>query len=95
MESKSSGLANQALLDKIDQLRELNVQSIELTQLVVLGDQSSGKSSVLESLTGFSFPQAPGLCTQYATQISCRRELEEYVAVSIISQQGADAATED
>jgi hypothetical protein len=33
MESNPSGLANQALLDKIDQLRELNVQSIELPQV--------------------------------------------------------------
>ncbi|KAI0616258.1 interferon-induced GTP-binding protein Mx1 [Pyrenophora tritici-repentis] len=95
MESKPSGLANQALLNKIDQLRELNIKSIELPQLVVLGDQSSGKSSVLESLTGFSFPQAPGLCTRYATQISCCREPEESVTVSIIPRQDADAATEN
>jgi GTPase SAR1 family protein len=61
----------------------------------VLGDQSSGKSSVLESLSGFSFPQAPGLCTRYAIQISCRREPEERVTVSIIPREGAvDAATE-
>ncbi|KAF2788844.1 hypothetical protein K505DRAFT_285390 [Melanomma pulvis-pyrius CBS 109.77] len=95
MAASQSGLANQAILDKIDQLRDLNIKSIELPQLVVLGDQSSGKSSVLESLTGFSFPQAPGLCTRYATQISCRREPEEYIAVSIIPRQGADAETEN
>ena len=85
------GLASQALLDKIDKLRELNVQDLELPQLVVVGDQSSGKSSVLESLTGFFFPQAPGLCTRYATQISCRREAEQKVLVSIIPRPGADA----
>ncbi|KAH8707606.1 interferon-induced GTP-binding protein Mx2 [Phaeosphaeriaceae sp. PMI808] len=94
MEATQSGLANRAILDKIDRLRELNIKSIELPQLVVLGDQSSGKSSALESLTGFSFPQAPGLCTRYATQITCHREAKECVVVSIIPRQGADAATE-
>ncbi|KAF1947621.1 interferon-induced GTP-binding protein Mx2 [Clathrospora elynae] len=87
-----TGLSNQVLLDKIDKLRELNVRGLELPQLVVVGDQSSGKSSVLESLTGFSFPQAPGLCTRYATQISCRRDPEQQVTISIIPRPGADAA---
>ena len=32
-EQKQPGLANQALLDKIDKLRELNVGSLELPQV--------------------------------------------------------------
>lgn len=39
----------------------------------MVGDQSSGKSSVLEGLTGLSFPVASDLCTRYATQIVLRR----------------------
>ncbi|KAF2181226.1 hypothetical protein K469DRAFT_671419 [Zopfia rhizophila CBS 207.26] len=93
-EDDRPGLANQALLNKIDKLRELNAKSIELPQLVVVGDQSSGKSSVLESLTGFSFPQAPGLCTRYATLISCHRAPEKHVAVSIILRSDVDEAVE-
>jgi GTPase SAR1 family protein len=58
---------------------------------VVVGDQSSGKSSVLESLTGFAFPQGAGLCTRYATQISCRRTPEQSVTISIIPGPNADA----
>jgi GTPase SAR1 family protein len=58
---------------------------------VVVGDQSSGKSSVLESLTGFAFPQGAGLCTRYATQISCRRTPEQSVTISIIPRPNADA----
>jgi GTPase SAR1 family protein len=61
-----------------------------LSQLVVVGDQSSGKSSVLESLTGFAFPRGATLCTRYATQITCRREAEESVSVSIIPRPDAD-----
>jgi GTPase SAR1 family protein len=66
----------------------------DLPKVIAVGDQSSGKSSLLESLTGFSFPQAPGLCTRYVTQISCRREPEKKVAVSIIPRSGADEALE-
>ena len=91
MDNPVEGLGNQALLDKIDRLRELNVGSIvSLPQLIVVGDQSSGKSSVLESLTGFSFPRATGLCTRYATQITCRREPKRSVSISIIPRPDAN-----
>ncbi|KAI3392113.1 hypothetical protein diail_6156 [Diaporthe ilicicola] len=91
VENLVEGLGNQALLDKIDKLRELNVGSIiSLPQIVVVGDQSSGKSSVLESLTGFSFPRATELCTRYATQISCRREPQFSVSITIIPRPDAD-----
>lgn len=53
-------------------------------QIVVAGDQSAGKSSVLESLTGFHFPRAVNLCTRHATEIICRREREQSVVVSIV-----------
>jgi hypothetical protein len=49
----------------------------------------------LESLTGFAFPQGAGLCTRYATQISCRRTPEESVTVSIIPGPNANATRTD
>ncbi|XP_010264116.1 PREDICTED: dynamin-related protein 4C [Nelumbo nucifera] len=54
------------LLDAVDQLRHLNVmkEGIELPTIVVVGDQSSGKSSVLESLAGISLPRGVGICTR-------------------------------
>jgi hypothetical protein len=88
---KTKGLGSKATLAKIDKLRELNVGSvIPLPQLVVVSDQSSGKSSVLESLTGFSFPRAAGLCTRYATQITCCRDPTKSVRISIIARPDAD-----
>ncbi|CAG8091590.1 unnamed protein product [Penicillium salamii] len=68
-------LADPALLDKIDKLFACNVgEYINLPQLVVVGDQSSGKSSVLEGLTKLKFPRNSGLCTRFATQIIFRRD---------------------
>ncbi|XXG99120.1 Vacuolar protein sorting-associated protein 17 [Hypoxylon texense] len=89
-EQANSG--NLAILTRVDKLRELIGTKVALPQgkLVVVGDQSSGKSSVLEGLTGFGFPRDAELCTRYATQITCRRETEESIDVSIIPH--ADAA---
>ncbi|KAJ0557884.1 putative dynamin GTPase [Helianthus annuus] len=54
------------LLNCIDKLRQLKVmqEGIQLPTIVVVGDQSSGKSSVLESLAQISLPRAQGICTR-------------------------------
>lgn len=68
-------LAHPTLLEKIDKLFACNVgEYIDLPQLVVVGDQSSGKSSVPEGLTNLKFPRNSGLCTRFATQIIFRRD---------------------
>jgi hypothetical protein len=50
---------------------------------VVVGDQSSGKSSLLEGLTGLSFPVASDLCTRHATQIELRRTAGHEAAIRV------------
>ncbi|KAL6910136.1 P-loop containing nucleoside triphosphate hydrolase protein [Trichoderma evansii] len=78
-------LSNPALLERVDKLRDLNIgQHVPLPQLVVVGDQSSGKSSVLESLSGIPFPKDQSLCTRHATQITSRRDSEDSVKIYII-----------
>lgn len=48
-------------LDVIDQLRKLGIiDQIVLPQLVVLGEQSAGKSSVLESISQTELPRGTG-----------------------------------
>ncbi|KAK0368364.1 dynamin family protein [Colletotrichum limetticola] len=72
-------------LQKIDRLRERNIGTyLPLPQLVAVGDQSSGKSSLLESLTGIPFPRGQELCTRYATQITHRREAQQRIDITII-----------
>ena len=48
--------------------------SIELPQIVVLGAQSTGKSSVLESIVGKDFlPRGSGICTRCPLVLQLRR----------------------
>ncbi|KAJ2979338.1 hypothetical protein NQ176_g3317 [Zarea fungicola] len=83
-------LTSSERLGKIDKLRETNTkQYVPLPQLVAVGDQSSGKSSLLEGLTGIPFPRSLGACTRYATQISHRRGSEVSIKISIIPASGA------
>ncbi|KAK1980510.1 dynamin family protein [Colletotrichum cereale] len=80
-----SPLTSPGRLQKIDQLRERNIGAyLPLPQLVAVGDQSSGKSSLLESLTGIPFPRGQELCTRYATQITHRREAQQRIDIAII-----------
>jgi hypothetical protein len=85
MGDSSFGLVDNSLLEKIDGLFACNVGDyVDLPQLVVVGQQSSGKSSVLEGLTGLPFPRDSGLCTRFATQITFRRSNVSRIAASII-----------
>ncbi|XP_010533947.1 PREDICTED: dynamin-related protein 4C-like [Tarenaya hassleriana] len=66
------------LLDTVDRLRNLNVmkEGIQLPTIVVVGDQSSGKSSVLESLAGISLPRGQGICTRVPLVMRLQRSLK-------------------
>jgi hypothetical protein len=82
--------AEPLMLEKIDNLFTCGVgELVSLPQIVVVGDQSSGKSSVLEGLIKKPLPRDRGLCTQFATQIIFRRASREQVVISIIPDQQA------
>lgn len=52
------------LLDAIDQLRRESIDAeIGIPQIVVCGDQSSGKSSLLEAIAQVPFPAGSGAVT--------------------------------
>ncbi|CAK7235008.1 hypothetical protein SBRCBS47491_009144 [Sporothrix bragantina] len=73
------------LLDIIDSLRSQGLDRyVPLPEIIVCGDQSSGKSSVLEAISGLSFPSKDSLCTRFATELVLRRHNVASISVSIV-----------
>ena len=76
------------LLDEIDKLRSHGISHyVSLPQLIVCGDQSSGKSSVLEAISGISFPTKDNLCTRFATEVILRKAGAVSISVAIVPSQ--------
>ncbi|KAI0379189.1 P-loop containing nucleoside triphosphate hydrolase protein [Hypomontagnella monticulosa] len=73
-----------ALLDAIDDLRKHGIgRFVDLPQIIVVGDQSSGKSSVLEAISRVRFPVKDGLCTRFATELVLRTDKHTKVDVRV------------
>jgi GTP-binding protein EngB required for normal cell division len=76
------------LLDAIDGLRSHGISHyVSLPQIIVCGDQSSGKSSVLEALSGVSFPTKSTLCTRFPVELILRRTPHVDINISIVPDQ--------
>lgn len=72
------------LLDIIDKLRSQGISRyVDLPEIIVCGDQSAGKSSVLEAISGMSFPTKDNLCTRFPTELILRRDEVAAAKVSI------------
>ena len=81
--------AHEELLNVIDDLRSQGISRfVDLPQIIVCGDQSSGKSSVLEAVSGIKFPVKDNVCTRFATELILRRGPESPIIVTI--QPGAE-----
>jgi hypothetical protein len=91
MEDKnSSGIQKKLrpLIDLIDELRENGVSHfISLPSIVVVGDQSSGKSSVIESLSGLELPRGIGCVTRCPIIIRMVRSFENKNEIIFNEQQ--------
>ncbi|KAI0343435.1 hypothetical protein BDW22DRAFT_1170105 [Trametopsis cervina] len=59
------------MLDLINRLQNTGVQAdMDLPMIAVIGSQSAGKSSLIESISGITLPRASGTCTRCPTE--CR-----------------------
>jgi len=57
------------ILEIMNELRVFDTDhELSLPQLVVCGEQSAGKSSVLEAISGIPFPRKGSQCTRFVTQ---------------------------
>ncbi|KPI37234.1 Interferon-induced GTP-binding protein Mx1 [Cyphellophora attinorum] len=85
IQSTVASVEHKQLLDTIDKCRSQGVARwIDLPQIIVCGDQSSGKSSCLEAICGLKFPTGDGLCTRFPTEYILRRSPDSGVTISIV-----------
>ncbi|KAL8646468.1 MAG: hypothetical protein Q9226_006841 [Calogaya cf. arnoldii] len=80
----------QRLFEAIDELRSCGADTDigPLPELVIVGDQSAGKSSLLQSLTDIPFPVASRLCTRFPTRIVSRRTPNDDEVIKISLETG-------
>ncbi|KAH9474808.1 Interferon-induced GTP-binding protein Mx2 [Psilocybe cubensis] len=80
-ESSGVGLSASSLnyemrrkLDIMKKLHNTGVQvDIDLPQIAVIGNQSAGKSSLIEAVSGITLPRASGTCTRCPTECHLTR----------------------
>ena len=75
------------LVDAINDLRQFGLDHVvQLPELVLVGDQSAGKSSLMSALTEVQLPRDQGMCTKCPANIktapaefwSCKVSLQQY-----------------
>ncbi|KAJ6556994.1 P-loop containing nucleoside triphosphate hydrolase protein [Mycena vulgaris] len=70
-------LGRRRMLDLVNRLHNTGVQiDIDLPQIAVIGSQSAGKSSLIESISGITLPRAAGTCTRCPTECRLSRSDE-------------------
>ncbi|TDH14085.1 hypothetical protein EPR50_G00042910 [Perca flavescens] len=83
-------------IDLIDSLRSLGVEKdLALPAIAVIGDQSSGKSSVLEALSGVALPRGSGIVTRCPLELKMKRRREGEEWYGKISYQDFEKEIED
>ena len=84
--------SHREILDAIDKLRrETADPGLSLPQVVVCGDQSSGKSSVLEAIAQVKFPVGNDCTTKFPTEVVLRNTKEANVTVRLHAAHGSDS----
>jgi GTP-binding protein EngB required for normal cell division len=77
-----------SLVNAIDSLRSSGIDHyVSLPQIIVCGDQSSGKSSVLEAISGVPFPIKSTICTRFPIELVLRNAPVEALEVRIVPHQ--------
>ncbi|KAM0476099.1 hypothetical protein ACHAPX_006516 [Trichoderma viride] len=72
------------LLETISKLDELCVFFVDQPQIIVVGDQGSGKSSVLEAISRIHFPAGDGVCTRFPIELVLRRTPHQHTSLEVL-----------
>ncbi|KAG9308179.1 P-loop containing nucleoside triphosphate hydrolase protein [Chiua virens] len=64
------------MLELVNRLHDTGVQTdIDLPMIAVIGNQSAGKSSLIESISGITLPRSSGTCTRCPTECNSRTRM--------------------
>ncbi|KAM0446053.1 hypothetical protein ACHAO4_009498 [Trichoderma viride] len=72
------------LLGTISSLDDLCILFVNQPQIIVVGDQGSGKSSVLEAISRIHFPAGDGVCTRFPIELVLRRSPHESTSLEVL-----------
>ncbi|RYP77301.1 hypothetical protein DL769_003450 [Monosporascus sp. CRB-8-3] len=82
------GLKLKAYNDTLADLQQLDVSNVvELPELVLVGDQSAGKSSLMSGIAEISLPASGGVCTRCPIHIRLSRSSEPRWSCTVWLQQ--------
>lgn len=78
------GLKLKACNDTLGELQQLGIQHVaQLPELVMVGDQSAGKSSLMSGLAELDLPRSGGVCTRCPIHIRLSRDNRWSCTVSL------------
>ncbi|KAG8794538.1 hypothetical protein FRC12_023747 [Ceratobasidium sp. 428] len=70
MNNDANGANRRKLLDTLNSLRAMGFsKELELPNMVCVGSQSVGKSSLIEALSGINLPRQSGTCTRHGVKL--------------------------
>ncbi|KAG6917243.1 hypothetical protein DXG01_003275 [Tephrocybe rancida] len=82
LSNPSLSQSSRQMLDLTNRLHSTGVQvDIDLPQIAVIGSQSAGKSSLIESISGITLPRAAGTCTRCPTECRLSRSTEPWKCI--------------
>lgn len=89
------GTTARALIDVVNKLYQCGTDEyLDLPKIAVIGNQSAGKSSLIESISGITLPRSTGTCTRCPIEVMVKSDAAESVwkcQVSVFDQKQGKA----
>jgi vacuolar protein sorting-associated protein 1 len=88
--------STRALNDVVNALRDCGTEQVlSLPKIAVVGNQSAGKSSLIEAISQIKVPRSSGTCTRCPMEVVLRRGEADSWACNVYLRFGEDASDED
>ncbi|TGO27043.1 hypothetical protein BPAE_0048g00140 [Botrytis paeoniae] len=89
---KRIGELPQKLIDHINEMRKFDLEHVaSLPKLILVGDQSAGKSSLMCALAGIHVPRDKGCCTRCPANIITTPSVDWSCTISLVQDYRYDA----